>query len=234
MVADYLKRKGRTGTKVIVLDANPGITAEPEAFTQAFNVTHKGVIEYYPNAIVQSVDSSSRSIVTSVKTVSRAKVLNYIPNQKAGAIAAGLPLNSQGFVPVSPLTYGTSSYPNIHVIGDACAVPASDGKAVPKSGHMANSEAKVCADAIIRSLNGELPDEDIATSSACFSPITNKTASWLSTNFIYGDIFDASGNIKGKGMHRSDIGEAPASGVDGDSYQGMFTWADSLFSDSYI
>ena len=234
VVADYLKRKGRTGTKVIVLDANPGITAEPEAFTQAFNVTHRGVIEYYPNAIVQSVDSSSRSIVTSVKTVSRAKVLNYIPNQKAGAIAAGLPLNSQGFVPVNPLTYGIASYPNIHVIGDACAVPASDGKAVPKSGHMANSEAKVCADAIIRNLNGELPDEDIATNSACFSPITNKTSSWLSTNFIYGDIFDAAGNVKGKGMHRSDIGEAPASGIDGDSYQDMFTWADSLFADSYI
>ena len=32
VVADYLKRKGRTGAKVIVLDANTSITAEPEAF----------------------------------------------------------------------------------------------------------------------------------------------------------------------------------------------------------
>jgi sulfide dehydrogenase [flavocytochrome c] flavoprotein subunit len=234
VVADYLKRKGRTGAKVIVLDANPGITAEPEAFSNAFNVTHKGVIEYYPNAIVQSVDSSTRSIVTSVKTVSKAKVLNYIPNQRAGKIAAALPLNAQGFVAVNPLTYGIAGYPNIHVIGDSCAVPASDGKAVPKSGHMANSEAKICADAIIRAFAGDAPDEDIATSSACFSPITNKTSSWLSTNFIYGDIFDAAGNVKGKGMHRVDIGEAPANGVDGDSYEDMFKWAESLFADSYI
>jgi sulfide dehydrogenase [flavocytochrome c] flavoprotein chain len=234
VVADYLKRKGRTGAKVIVLDANPGITAEPEAFGHAFNVTHAGWIEYYPNATVTSVDSSTRSIVTTAKTVSKAKVLNYIPNQRAGVIAQGLGLNGTGFVPVNPLTYGIASYPNIHVIGDACAVPASDGKAVPKSGHMANSEAKVCADAIIRSFTGELPDEDIATSSACFSPITNKTASWLSTNFIYADIYDAAGNVKGKGMHRVDIGEAPASGVDGDSYEDMFKWADSIFSDSFI
>ncbi len=234
VVADYLKRKGRTGAKVVVLDANAGITAEPEAFGHAFNVTHAGVIEYVPNATVLSVDSSTRSIVTSARTINNAKVLNYIPNQKAGAIVAGLPLNSTGFVPVNPLTYGTASYPNIHVIGDSCAVPSSDGKAVPKSGHMANSEAKICADAIIRSFTGEAPDEDIATSSACFSPITNKTSSWLSTNFIYGDIFDTSGNVKGKGMHRVDAGEAAADMIDGDSYQDMFIWADSLFADSYI
>ncbi len=234
VVADYLKRKGRTGAKVIVLDANASITAEPEAFGQAFSVTHAGVIEYVANATVLSVDSSTRSIVTSARTINNAKVLNYIPNQRAGVIAATLPLNSAGFVAVDPLTYGIAGYPNIHVIGDSCAVPATDGKAVPKSGHMANSEAKICADAIVRSFAGEAPDEDIATSSACFSPITNKTSSWLSTNFIYGDIFDASGNVKGKGMHRVDVGEAAADMIDGDSYQDMFIWADSMFADSYI
>ena len=234
VVADYLKRKGRTGAKVVVLDANAGITAEPEAFGHAFNVTHAGIIEYYPNATVQSVDSSTRSIVTSAKTVSKAKVLNYIPNQRAGAIARVLPLNGTGFVPVDPLTYGTAAYPNIHVIGDACAVPASDGKPVPKSGYIANSEAKICADAIVRALAGEEPDQNIATSSACYSPVTSKKASWLSTNFIYGDIYDANGNVKGKGMHRVDIGEAASNMIDGDSYEDMFEWAESIFADSYV
>lgn len=234
VVADYLKRKGRTGAKVIVLDANPGITAEPEAFTQAFKVTYAGWIEYYPNATVQSVDSNTRSISTSVRNYSNVKVLNYIPNQRAGAIARLLPLNSAGFVPVSPLTYGVANYPNIHVIGDSCAVPASENKPVPKSAHMANSEAKVCADAIVRQLSGDLPDEDIATSSACYSPISNTRSSWLSTNFVYGDIYRADGSIIGKGMHRTDIGEAPSSQVDGDSYADMFDWAESLFADSYI
>ena len=35
-------------------------------------------------------------------------------------------------------------------------------------------------------------------------------------------------------MHRVDVGEAAADMVDGDSYQDMFTWADSMFADSYI
>ena len=34
-------------------------------------------------------------------------------------------------------------------------------------------------------------------------------------------------------MHRVDLGEAPAGGINQDSYQDMFTWADSLFSDSF-
>ena len=233
VVADYLKAKRRTGAKVIVLDANPSIQAEPEAFGQAFSVTHRSVIQYVPNAQVQSIDSASRSIVTSAGTISNATVLNYIPNQRAGAIAAALGVNSTGFVPVNPLTYATA-IPTIHVIGDSCAVPASDGKAVPKSGHMANSEAKVCADAILRALNGEAADQNIATSSACYSPITARTASWLSANFIYGDIYDANGAVKGKGMHRLDIGEAPRQRVNNDSYHEMFTWADSLFADSFV
>jgi NADH dehydrogenase FAD-containing subunit len=218
---------------VIVLDANPGITAEPEAFSHAFNVTHAGRIEYYPNAVVQSVDSATRSIVTSVKTVSNAKVLNYIPNQRAGAIARTLTLDAAGFVPVNPLSYATADHPDVHVIGDSCAVPATDLKGVPKSGHMANSEAKVCADAIIRALGGLAPDQDVATSSACFSPLTDRTASWLSANFVYGDIYRADGSVKGKGMHRLDLGEAPPDRVGGDSYEAMFKWAESLFSDSF-
>ena len=233
VVADYLKRKGRTGAKVVVLDANAGITAEPEAFGRAFNVTHASVIQYYPNATVVSVDSTTRSINTSVKSIKNAKVLNYIPNQRAGKIAQQLALDAAGFVPVDPLTYGVAAHPNVHVIGDSCSVPSSYGKAVPKSGHMANSEAKVCADAIIRSLSGYEPDQDIATSSACFSPITSKSASWLSANFIYGDIYGKDGQVTGKGMHRVDLGEAPPDRVNGDSYEDMFQWAESLFADSY-
>lgn len=232
VVADYLKRKRYTNAKVVVLDANAGIQAEPVGFGNAFNVTHAGMIEYVPNATVLSVDSASRSIATSARVVSNARVLNVIPNQKAGAIAATLPLNAQGFVPVNPLTYAVAGYPNIHVIGDACAVPASDNKGVPKSGHMANSEAKVCADAIVRALAGEAPDTNIATNSACYSPITAKTASWLSASFIYGDIYDTAGNVKGKGMHRVDLGEADR--ADGDGYEDMFTWANSLFADSFV
>ena len=63
---------------MIVLDANPGITAERENFTRAFTVTHAGVIDYVPNAPVISVDAATRTVHTAMGPF-RGDVLNVIP-----------------------------------------------------------------------------------------------------------------------------------------------------------
>lgn len=49
----------------------------------------------------------------------------------------------------------------IHVIGDASSC------GMPKAEHVANQEAKICADAIVRLLGGQQPDE---------SPVANSTS----------------------------------------------------------
>jgi len=246
IVADYLKSKKYTGAKVIVLDANASIQAEPEGFGYAFNTVHKGIIQYVPNAKVDSVNLATKSITVTTDGGATfksytANVLNYIPNQKAGSIAAPF-ADASGFVPVEPLSYSVKQaidgvvYSNVHVIGDACKLPGYDlsGKpvTVPKSAHMANSEAKVCADAIIRSLGGfGYPDDNIATNSACYSPITKSVASWLSTSFVYGSVGTAP-NLA-TGMIRTDLGEAPLERISSDGFQEMFIWANNLFADSF-
>lgn len=96
-----------------------------------------------------------------------------IPNQRAGQIVtnAGLVNDPTGkWALANPLSYASTIYPDIHILGD------SRGTGQPKHGHMANSQAKVCADGIIRAFNGEAPDPSPVTSSACFSPITATTA----------------------------------------------------------
>jgi sulfide dehydrogenase [flavocytochrome c] flavoprotein subunit len=60
VVADYLKRKKLIFAKVVVLDANPSIQAEPLAFGEAFNFIYKGMIEYVPNATVTSGEFARR------------------------------------------------------------------------------------------------------------------------------------------------------------------------------
>jgi hypothetical protein len=118
---------------------------------------------------------------------------------------------------VNPLTYGSTADPYIHILGD------SQGTGQPKSGHMANSQAKVCADAIIRAFHGESPDPDPTTSSACFSPITSTKASWLSASFQY--------SPTSRAMTRVDLGEAHEPTSDG--FQQMYQWADNIFADSF-
>lgn len=219
-IADYLKRK-KSGSRIVVLDANASIQAEPVNFGNAFKNLYKGILTYVPNAPVLSVDSKAKSVGTPVGTFKGA-VLNIIPNQRAGQIVtdAGLVNDPTGrWAVVNPLTYASTLYPDIHILGD------SQGTGQPKSGHMANAQAKVCADAIIRSFNGEGPDPNPVTSSACFSPITATSASWLTASFQY-DGASAS-------MKRVDASFAEAPKPSSDGMQQMFQWANNIFADSF-
>lgn len=224
VVADWLKRN-RPGSKVIVLDANPGITAEPLNFTNAFNVVHKGVIDYRPGVTVNAVDASTMTLKTSAGDI-RGHVLNVIPKHKAGKVILDNGLANvvdEIAVPrwagVNVLTYQSTApgADGIHVIGDSSATTQ------PKAGHIANQEAKVCADAIVRALGGRAPDPAPMTNSSCYSPITFETASWLTAVFAYDP-------VSGK-MVPTATGEAE--GINKDNYEEMFKWFRTLMEDTF-
>ncbi len=150
-------------------------------------------------------------------------MLNIIPNQRAGQIVtnAGLANDPTGrWSMVNPLNYASTAYPDIHILGD------SQATGQPKSGHMANSQAKVCADAIIRAFNGEAPDPSPVTSSACFSPITATTASWLTASFQY-DPVDQGDEARGSLLRRgaqADFGRHAADVPLGGQHLCGFVW----------
>ncbi|MFZ9661597.1 MAG: FAD-dependent oxidoreductase, partial [Chitinophagaceae bacterium] len=92
VVADYLKRvKG--GGKVIVLDANAAITAQPTNFGNAFNVTYKGIITYIPGSTLTSIDAANMTVVTN-KGSYVGKVINAIPKHKAPKLIFDALLNT--------------------------------------------------------------------------------------------------------------------------------------------
>ena len=223
VVADYLTRTAKTkGAKVLVLDANPGIQAEVENFTYAFKTIHKN-ITYVPNAIISSIDATTSisKVNTSVGSFS-GKVVNAIPPHKAGKIITDNPLLASvggRWAGVNVLSYESNTVPNIHVIGDAAATTQ------PKAGHIANAEAKVCADAIVHLLRGEAVNQSPMTNSACYTPITNKTASWLSVVYRYDP---ATGTMLPTGN-----GVTESRGINKDNHEEMLKWFSNLMSDTF-
>jgi len=220
LVADYVKTH-KPGAQVIVLDANPEIIVEQETFSHAFDVTYAGIVQYIPNADLQSVDSERRIAVTGMGDY-QGDVLNVIPTHRAGQIitTSGLNNHSSGrWADIDPLSYESTAIADIHVIGD------SQGTGQPKAGHIANGEAKVCADAIIRLLAGDTPYPAPKTNSACYSPITAGTASWLTAVFAY-DSATGSMQAVSESKGAADIPTA-------ENYAMMFEWADNLFSDTF-
>jgi NADPH-dependent 2,4-dienoyl-CoA reductase/sulfur reductase-like enzyme len=219
VIADYLKRK-KKGARIVVLDANASIIAEPENFGRAFE-SYRGILEYRPGVAVLSVDSRLRRVTTNQGTFT-GSLVNLIPAMKAGQIVhgAGLVNDASGrWAGVDPLTYASSVHPDIHVIGD------SQATGQPKSGHMANSQAKVCADAIIRSFSGQAPDPAPVTASACYSPISSTRASWLTVAFRY--------DPASRAMKRVDPSFGEAREASSENFEQMFKWAENIFADSF-
>jgi NADPH-dependent 2,4-dienoyl-CoA reductase/sulfur reductase-like enzyme len=217
VVADYLKNtKGFANCKVSVLDANAKIIVEADTFGVKF--AEYGV-EYKPSTTVTAVDDNTNTLTYmengESKTLS-SKVLNVIPKQKAAPIVFTAGVNSGNWAPINPLSYESVVASGIYIIGD------SQGTGQPKAGHIGNSEAKVCADAILRTLNGVALYASPKTNSACYSPTSATEASWLTAVYEY---------IDGKMVI---VGGVPTSGPSAASnYSKMFLWSENLFSDTF-
>ena len=178
-VAFYLKTH-KPRAKVVVLDANPVITSKRALFERAWRDLYPGMIEYVPGSELQHVDVASRTVRTAFDTV-RSDVLNLIPPQRAGRIALDCGLvNAEGrWCEVDFLSYASQVLPRVHVIGDAIE------SGLPKSAHMANAQAKICARAIVALMAGEDPDPAPAYANTCYSYVDDRQAMHISTLYRY-------------------------------------------------
>lgn len=178
-VAYYLKQ-AKPKSKVIVLDANPDIVSKKGLFTKAWADLYPGMVEYRPNSSVVEVDVARRAAKTEFETV-QADVLNVIPPQRAGLPAqmAGANNVDKRWCEVDFLTYESRVAPNVHIIGDAVSA------ALPKSAHMATSQAKVCASAIVALLAGDAPDAAPVFANTCYSFVSDKLAMHVANVYRY-------------------------------------------------
>jgi len=77
------------------------------------------------------------------------------------------------------LSYESKVHKNVHVIGDSVSA------ALPKSGHMASSQAKICAAAIVELLSGGQPDPNPVIANTCYSMVSDKEAMHVANVYKY-------------------------------------------------
>lgn len=236
VVADFIKRIHDGDGQVIVLDPHAEVAIEKETFEKAFNGIYKDIVTYIPNAILNAIEIDA---ITGVKVAKTSvgdfsgKVVNVIPTHKAGKIVEDLGLLPLGakFAPVDKASYESTERSGFYVIGDA------NNSGQPKSGHMANSQAKVGADAIIREIASKSSTTDfvhdperlakIRTNSACYSPITYDQASFLTAVFAY----ETTNNSMA--LVQDSFASSHSPHWSKDNFEDMFKWSDSLFSNTF-
>lgn len=243
VVADYLKRAKGPNCRVVVLDENLTIQAERHNFELAFSQIHAGVVQYVPGVTGIEIDANSRAVrwvdqLGDTQTI-QAQVVNPIVPHRANGSAPGGWLASAGlnngpggrWANVDMLSYESTAAggQGIHVIGDA----ANTG--MPKAGHVANQEAKICADAIVRLFSGARPDPQPVANSACYSPITASTASWLTAVYQY-DAASATMKVASNGGQTMVNGvpatATEAASISSGNFKDMGTWFSTLMRDT--
>ena len=169
-VAWYFKNY-KPRSKVLILDANDDVVSKKGLFMKAWSERYPGIVEYRPNSELAEVDAVTLTAKLVFEDV-KADVLNVVPPQRAGRIArdAGLITANNRWCGVDFLTYESLVVKNVHVLGDAIMAAPQ----MPKSGHMANQHAKVCAAAVVALLHGESVNTEPLVTNTCYSFVSDK------------------------------------------------------------
>ena len=168
LIAHYFKTH-KPRSKILLLDAKDNFSKQG-LFQQGWKENYGDMIEWVGRSAdgnVVRVDAAKREVETEFGTIHKADVLNVVPPQKAGFIAerAGV-TDASGWVPIDPKTFQSRQVPGVYVIGDA-----TESAPMPKSGFVANTQAKVTARAIVNELAGEaVPNPSWANT--CYSVIS--------------------------------------------------------------
>ena len=172
VIAGYFKAQ-KPRSKVLILDANQDVISKGPLFKRVWNEQYKGIIEYRPQHKATAVDAKAGVIKFDVQEDVKAQVLNVLPQMRAGAIAVQTGLNNQGsnrWCGVNYLNFESTAAKDVHVLGDSIQI----APATPKSGHMANSHAKVAAAAIVAELSGWPVNPNPMLTNTCYSFIDPK------------------------------------------------------------
>jgi sulfide dehydrogenase [flavocytochrome c] flavoprotein chain len=171
-VAWYFKN-AKPKSKVLILDANPDVTSKGPLFKKVWAEQYKGMVEYRGDHKVIAVDAKIGTLKFEIQEDIKATVLNVLPSMQAGTIAQQAGFNNQAnkrWCGVNYQTFESTAAKDVHVLGDAIQI----APLMPKSGHMANSHAKVAAAAIVAQLSGWEVNPTPMLTNTCYSFVDDK------------------------------------------------------------
>lgn len=149
MVAHVLRDRNPTA-KIVIADPKPKFS-KMALFEEGWARHYPGMIDWVgedfgggnvsvdPTAMTLDIDGDLLEV----------DVCNVIPAMKAGRIADVAGVTEGNWAPVNAVDMSSKADPDIYVLGDA-----SQQGDMPKSGFSANSQAKVCANAVRAALTG--------------------------------------------------------------------------------
>ena len=165
LVAYYLK-KNNPSAKLIILDQKEKFS-KFGLFKQGWKREYSNIIDWRAKSKggqVEHIDTKTKTIKTVSGDTIKADVVNLIPAQKAGKVAFSSGLTSGDWCPIDFMTFESTLQKDVYVLGDSAIA-----KKMPKSGFSANSQAKILALQIAKSLEGKPALKQTRFANTCYS-----------------------------------------------------------------
>lgn len=219
LVAHYFKQH-KPRSKIIMLDGHIDVVSKGPMFKKAWKKFYPGMIDHRPYNLVTKVDHQSMIVTSEFEDV-KADVINIVPKQRAGAICnlAGVRTDSAGvWCPVDGVTYESPKVKNVHVLGDSVA------SNMPKSAHVSNNQAKICAAALVEIFNNREPDPYPIIGSTSYSATSDHTSGPIAVVMRYDP---------DKGAYIRQPGGGAAEDSDELNFQYNLAWFEHIWSDTF-
>ncbi len=178
----HLLSQGNPTAKIIVIDPKPKFSKQG-LFQEGWENHYPGMVEWIGPDIhggIQNVNPATLEVETDFD-VFKADAGTVVPGQKAGTIAHAAGVTDGDWAPIDPASMRSRADENVFVLGDA-----SVASAMPKSAFSANSQAKVCANAV----RGELTDSRVFPAryaNTCWSLIATNDGVKVGANYTAGE-----------------------------------------------
>lgn len=220
-IANYLKNN-KPKSKIVVFDANEDVTSKGKLFKAVWASMYDGYIDYRPAHNVVGVDAKTKTLKFELSDDFKADVLNVIPTMGAGSLVVdtGLANMNNRWAEVKFLNFESTQAKDVHIVGDSIQVAPG----MPKSGHMANQQAKVTAAAIVSELNDFPVNPAPVVTNTCYSFVNDREVVHVASVHQYDSAKNTFLPVKGAG------GLSPAP----DRMEGIYAWgwAKNIWNDT--
>jgi NADPH-dependent 2,4-dienoyl-CoA reductase/sulfur reductase-like enzyme len=180
-VAAHYFKQHKPKSKIIMLDGHIDVVSKGPMFKAAWKELYPGMIEHRPNNLVVGFDHKTMTVSSEFEDV-KADVVNIIPLQRAPKLCKEVGVRNDAldrWCTIDFTTYESTSVPKVHIVGD----PVMSN--MPKSAHVSNNQAKICAAAIIDLLRDRQPEPVPVIGSTSYSVTSDKTSGSIAVVMRY-------------------------------------------------
>jgi sulfide:quinone oxidoreductase len=186
LAESFIRRKGiRRNVEIHLFtpEHSPMPVAPPALSDSIADMLAARGIHYHPLFTFKELRPETHEVMASDSRAHRVDLLMVVPPHQAPEVVRSSPLlGVSGFVHVDPRTLQTG-YDDVYAIGDVATIKLPNGKALPKAGVLAHSEAKVVARRIADEVLGKRSDASFDGKGSCWIELGDGRAAFASGDF---------------------------------------------------